>query len=132
MIWLSIFACVLALAAVACAVVALIISLRLTRAQASAISLLEKRLQTASARLAQQSSAVTEQLRELERRSPTKLAAEVAELSDAVARLAATHQRFAGRFHATKSREREPDEVAAADPEIAAMLSLQAAPPVKG
>ncbi len=37
-------------------------------------------------------------LAEIEKQSPTQLAAQVAELSDAVARLAATHRRFAGRF----------------------------------
>lgn len=41
---------------------------------------------------------VERQLRELEKKSPVNLAAEVATLADAVARVAATHRRFAGRF----------------------------------
>lgn len=98
---------------------------------------IRKHYETASTRLAAHSSKISEQLRELEAKTPTKIAAEVAELSEAVERLAATHQRFAGRFsaalqHGHVKTANGHDDVAAADPELAAMLQLQGAPPVKG
>lgn len=65
-------------------------------------------------------------LGELQKASPVNLAAEVAALSEAVARLRATHQRFQGRFDQYMGQEREQradDEPA--DEKWQALMQLQ-------
>lgn len=127
----SIFGSVLVLAAVGNAALALTIWWRLTR-RMDGIS--EKHAQTCTGynRLLAQLSA---KLNALQLKAPEALAAQVADLAEAVARLRATHQRFAGRFDATRGRvfdgatgEPLPDDD---DDEIAAMVGLQTAPPAK-
>jgi len=73
-------------------------------------------------------------LKTLKQTAPAGLAAQVVELSDAVARLAKTQQRFAGKFYAQGA---DPVDAAGSDrsyatldPELAAELALQSAPPV--
>jgi len=129
----STFAFALALGAVASAVAALIISLRHTQAQALWRSRMANEFAKLSRSIDASATAVNKKLHELESRSPTKLAAEVAELSDAVERLAATQARFAGRWHKERqiAGSNGHDEHAAADPEVQAMLALQSAAPVK-
>lgn len=70
--------------------------------------------------------AATNKLLELEKQSPQKLAAEVAELGEAVAKLNATHRRFAGRVDQRRAQAPQHD---VDDDELAAMLELQAAKP---
>lgn len=68
--------------------------------------------------------------------APSTLAAQVVELSDAVARLAKTQQRFAGKFYAKggpAARDEAPQHVTVNgidDPELQAELALQRAPAV--
>lgn len=50
-----------------------------------------------------------EKFGELQQQSPTELAVRVAELDDAVKRLAKTHQRFAGRFDQYVHEDSRPD-----------------------
>src|SRR5262245_29645342 len=68
-------------------------------------------------------------LGELTKASPVNLAAEVVSLSDAVARLRATHQRFQGRFDQYMGQERaeEPQEDGMDDPRFAALITAQRA-----
>lgn len=126
MIWIATFGFVLALVAVACAALALTISSRLTREQTSWRAQTETRFAKALATLNERASAVTSKLQELERHSPSKLSAEVAELSDAVIRLSETQRRFAGRWHAKRQHEPAPNSLLDADDEeLSAMLALQ-------
>lgn len=135
MIWLAISACVLALAAVACAVVALTISLRQRAARESWQSQTLSSLQAHSTKLDQLARDASARLRELEAHSPTKLAAKVAELDEAVLAIGDTHRRFAGRVWARIGKQ-HGDETPHGraplvdDPEFAAELALQLAPPV--
>lgn len=129
----STFAFVLACAAVICGAASLLICTRLTRAQESLRSTIANALRSCIAKNADFEKRASEQLRELQTKTPASLAAEVAELSAAVAKLAATQRRFAGKFHA----ERQHSEPAGngqshnteVDDEIAAHLALQSAPP---
>jgi len=71
---------------------------------------------------------------DVKRTAPISLAAEVAGLTEAVARLRATHQRFAGRFDAAMSKRQQPMTFDGStgepidDDELAAELALQRAP----
>lgn len=117
MIFGSTFGFVLALCAVALGAAALTISLT----TAAALKLLHAT-----------SSTTERELAELRKQTPVKLAAEVAELSDAVARLADTHRRFAGKIWAHVGHDHRDGNGAsdATDDELSAMLALQkAAPP---
>lgn len=75
------------------------------------------------------------ELAKLAAASPVKLAAEVAELSEAVERLRRTHQRFAGRFDQYVKPQRgavyDADTGAPleGDEELEALLALQTAKP---
>lgn len=136
MISVSTFAFVLASGAVICAVVALLICTRLTRAQASLRSTIGNALRNSIAKNADFEKRASEQLRELQTKTPVSLAAEVAELSAAVAKLAATQRRFAGKFHAERQHSVSNGELKVGgsggddvDEEIAAHLALQSAPP---
>lgn len=129
----DIFASALALVAVAFAAPALIISWRLsqglTRWRSMTASSLRGLYQNAAAELRK-----TQELQhELRRSTPATLAAEVAELSAAVAKLAATQRRFAGKFHAERQHSEPKGNGQGVDPEvddeIAAHLALQTAPP---
>ena len=60
--------------------------------------------------IAKHNAQMTERLKELEGSSPVKLAAELAELSEAVERLRLTHQRFAGRVSQRLSSQAEDDK----------------------
>lgn len=64
-------------------------------------------------------------LGELQKASPVNLAAEVVALSEAVARLRATHQRFQGRFDQYMGQEREQRDELPDDPKWRALMSLQ-------
>jgi hypothetical protein len=82
-------------------------------------------------------TAISARLAELDRRSPQKAAAEVVALREAVDSLKATQQRFAGKFYKQLQLDDSPTvpssslHVAGLDPELAAELALQAAPPVQ-
>jgi len=102
-------ACVLALVAFGCAVAALTISWRHTLAAASSLSRTDSSLTTLATKLAEHG----ELLSKLKSTAPADLAARVVELSDAVARLAKTQQRFAGKYYAegkipSRARDDEP------------------------
>lgn len=133
----STFAFVLVLVAAANGVAVWIIYARLTQAQASLRSTIGNALRSSITRADAFEKRASEQLRALEAQTPAKLAAEVAELSDAVARLAATQRRFAGKFHAELQHgARSNGEIKVGgsggddvDDEIAAHLALQSAPP---
>lgn len=124
---LDIFACVLALAAVALAAHAWTISLRLKLEADLSRSTTSNNL----TRLAAKLESLQQSVSVMKSTSAPKLAAEVAELSDAVARLAKTQQRFAGKYYAEGKRDNSEDRnVAAIDDELAAELALQNARPV--
>lgn len=88
------FAFVLALAAVVFAAVAWITSWIHAREHALRMNSFEK--------------SAEKQLRDLEKQSPSNLAAEVAALSDAVTRVAITQRKFAGRFDQFAAKGTEP------------------------
>lgn len=143
MIWLNTSAFVLALVAVVSGVSALITSWRLTRAQESLRSTVLHNLTKRLAKLDEQADSVSKLQHELQRSTPAKIAAEVAELSEAVARLAETQRKFAGKFFQATRQGREQARADALagkqnglldtddDDELAAMLRLQGAPPAK-
>lgn len=132
MIYATISACALALVAVVCAALAWITSSRRTLELRLAQSLTDRSLTEHATRLESLARIVSE----LKSTAPSSLAAEVVELSDAVARLAKTQQRFAGTFYArTKAASRsEPNgadvDIDIDDPELQAELALQRAAPV--
>ncbi len=124
MIYVSIFAFALALGAVVFVALVSITLWRLRRELDSRVATMRSNLHALSARLNAKIA------------TPVTLEAKVAELNDAVARLARTQQRFAGRFYATTrsngvDQAHEPTDVSEADPEIAELLRLQSAPPAK-
>jgi len=135
----NIFASVLAFVAVI-SVVALWLTFTLhRRSMASWRSTTVNALQKIAASAAAELKKTQDLQRELQRSTPATLGAEVAELSAAVAKLAATQRRFAGKFHA--ERQHSPvsnGEFKAGgsggedvDDEIAAHLALQTAPPAR-
>lgn len=131
MISVSTFACVLALGAVAGAALLWITSLRREAALESRLSTTVMSLRTVSAKLV----TLEQRVSRLNATAPAGLAAQVVELSDAVARLAKTQQRFAGKFYAEggeNARGSDPSyaSVSQMDPELAAELALQNAPAV--
>jgi len=110
----------------------LLTCMRLTQALASQRSTIANALRNNIAKADAFEKNASEQLRALAAQTPAKLAAEVAELSDAVARLAATQRRFAGKFHAEQQHgngKPRSDEQLDIDDEITAHLALQTAPP---
>lgn len=126
---LNIFACVLALGAAVFGVLAWIISLRLRLEAELGRSTTNSNLKALSARLA----TLTENVSKMRSTSAPGLAVQVAELSDAVARLAKTQQRFAGKFYATNQIDQRANGIEAPnsgdlDPELEAELALQRAP----
>lgn len=94
----STFAFALALGAVVCAALAWITSLRLKLEleswRSTSVSNYKSLVATTNVALKQMQTLA----RELEAKTPEKLAAEVAALSEAVAKVADTQRRFAGRF----------------------------------
>ncbi len=83
--------------------------------------------------------AVSARLAELDRRSPAKDAAAVADLREAVESLKATQQRFAGRFYkqiqidgggGDAPQFPQQPQLNGIDPELAAEIALQTAAPV--
>jgi len=127
-IYVSMFACVLAFGALTLAVVAWRISSTHARRVDSWRATTTTHWQKLYAESAKTLRDVRDAQLEMQRSTPTKLAAEVADLSEAVSRLAATHRRFAGRFHAARQHEPVSNGETDLDPEIAAHLALQAAP----
>lgn len=132
-VFTSLFA--LAFGALTTAVVALLISLRQKRAQESWQSRIAADLSKRVASINAQNASVSSKLHDLERASPVKIAAEVAALSEAVTALGDTHRRFAGRVWQRIGTQGAPDysdsaQHGAMDPELAAELALQKAPPV--
>lgn len=132
MISLSTFVFALALVAVVCAALVWTISERHTQALESLRSMSASYEKNTSARLAM----LAKQISDARREAPTTLAAEVAALTEAVAKLRDTQRRFQGRFDAHMGRERS---TAAAsdqsygganqlDPDLEAELALQRAP----
>lgn len=71
---------------------------RQTRATASSLDTIATAFAKWRDRLTLKQTELGGQLVEVKAQSPLQLSVEVAELKDAVARLAKTHQRFAGRF----------------------------------
>lgn len=134
MIYVSTFGFALALVAVASAVAALTISLRLKQVLASRQTRIESAFAKLTASVQGELRKVSALQRELEASSTPRLAARVDELSEAVARLADTHRRFAGRFHAFRQHELPAagGNGAVDDDEFTATLRLQGTPPVKG
>ena len=125
----TIFASVLALVAVAIAAHAWITLWRLQLETESRLSTITNSCKT----LAVQLRTVNERVSKLTATAPSGLAVQVAELSDAVARLAKTQQRFAGKYYAQGKQTADPQEPAQLingvdDPELAAELALQNAP----
>ncbi len=133
MILLNTFAFVLALLALSAAAAALLICYRHGKGMDSLKSSNAQLLKAHAASIERSKQVISERLAELDRRSPSKLSAEVAELSEAVARLRVTHLKFAGRFDQyVGQREAQPSlpgvPNGALDPELAAELALQSAP----
>lgn len=129
MISTNTFAFVLALGAVAGAALLWITSLRQEAATELRLSTLVSNLRTVSAKVV----TLEQRISKLTAIAPAGLSAQVVELSDAVARLAKTQQKFAGRFYATNDIDQRrnvdaPNSVD--DPELAAELALQNAKPV--
>lgn len=130
MIYVSIFAFALALIASACGVAALIISLRLRPALERWQLRTESDLTKLVQRSEQANASALSALRDLETRTPTKLAAEVAALAAALDSLAAQHRKLSGQFHATKHPHHAAVANGDTDDELQAMLAFQQAPPV--
>ena len=132
MIYVSIFACVLALAAAGFAAGALLISRRQVRAVAGLRSQIAAEWQRRAARFDAEAKRISDALRAVEAQTPAKLAAEVAELSEAVQRVADTHRRFAGKVWSIIG-ERKPAAAGNGvdDDELSAMLQLQTAQPAR-
>jgi len=125
-IYVSTFGFVLALAAVVIAGLAWHISLTSAKEADLRLSTLQNNIRALAAKLV----SAQQTLSELKRAAPSTLAAEVADLREAVNRLAATHRRFAGRFDARMgSPDGEPAN-GAVDPDLAAARALQNAPAV--
>lgn len=137
MIWLSTSAFVLALVAFACAVLVWITSWLQRREleswKGTLVADLQRRLASATA----QHKQISDALRELERQTPVKLAAEVAALTESVQRHADTHRRFAGRVWAAiqhgppPGSNPNPSVDGVGDDELQAVLALQRATPPK-
>jgi len=89
-----------------------------------------KRLRGFAARLQASSVEHSKRLASVEKTTPTVLAAKVDELSEAVAKLAETHRKFAGRMDRRYQLERpRPDVDTDDDTEISELLALQSAKP---
>ncbi len=128
MIHESTFVFVLALFALALGGAALTISWTSARALDSWRSRIADDLLRHDQRISQQNESVSSALRELAGQTPAKLAAEVGALSEAVARVAETHRKFAGKVWSIIGERRAPEAPAANgadDPELAALLALQ-------
>jgi hypothetical protein len=127
-IYVSIFAFALALGACMSVALALRTSLRLMREVESLRSTSANALRALAVKHVQLNDSVTK----LKQTAPTSLAAEVADLSVAVGKLAKNQQRFAGKFYAeTRGNGATAPEAENVDDEIAAHLALQSAPPVQ-
>jgi len=125
---LDIFACALALAAAVLAALVWSTSLRLRLETESHRATTQSNIARCAAKL----EALNTSVSSLKSTSAPKLAAEVAELSDAVARLAKTQQRFAGKYYAEKpANSGGGAQLDIVDEELAAELALQSAPPVR-
>ena len=109
-----------------------IISLTHARARVQWQSQMTSYYAKQQAKLAGVEREIFEKLRALEAQTPAKLAAQVAELSDAVSRVADTHRRFAGKVWAHIGERKAPPvangEIGDEDGELAAMLALQSKP----
>lgn len=133
MISASTFGFALALVVVVNAAVVSIIWSRLTQAQASLRDTMTNSLQQHSATLER----IEPTLKNAMRAAPANLAAEVAALTDAVAKLRTTQLKFQGRFDQYVGQRAMPvngagtqlASVGVDDPEFAAELALQLAPP---
>jgi len=128
---LSIFVSVLALAVVTLAFGVWHTSTLHTRELESLRSMIVRSLNGQSVRLEK----LEKLAGELKSTAPISLAAEVAGLTEAVARLKATHQRFAGRFDAYVHHEKRQPQIfdgetgaVIDDEDLAAELALQRAP----
>jgi hypothetical protein len=136
----STLAFALACIALFSAVGALLTCYQLTKGMDLQRSSNELRLRSHAASIDAAKKAVSARLAELDRRSPQKDAAEVAALREAVDSLKATQQRFAGKFYKQLQLDGgnadSPPMPGGAlplnglDPELAAELALQSAPPV--
>lgn len=125
MISVAISLCVLALAASVSGAVWSITLWRRTLALVSQAATMQQSQRALAQKLVQLQNAVSE----CRRAAPTSLAAEVAALAEAVARLRATHQRFAGRFDQHVSAERASEPNGIDDEGVVDFLHLQNAPP---
>ena len=128
---LAISAFALALGALGLAAAAFYTSSTSARAQASLRATSSAKLQQDGARLTKLGDHVLSKLRDLERQSPAKLAAEVAALAEAVESLRDTHRRFAGKVWQKIGDRKEPSSSSsngADDDELARVLALQTAP----
>lgn len=129
MIWLSTFAFALAFVAAGCGAAALIISWRLTRALERLRSTTESALLSQSTELERQLKTISALAHEAKAASPTKLAAEVAALADAVSSQADTHRRFAGKVWARIGHDEKAADLTGGDSQLQALLALQSAAP---
>jgi hypothetical protein len=125
-IYVTIFASALALGACVLAALALHTSWTSVRELDSLRSTSANALRVLSAKQLQLGDSVTK----LKQTAPTTLAAEVAELSVAVGKLAKTQQRFAGKFYAETRGNGGDAAQQDVDDELAAELALQNARPV--
>lgn len=130
----SIFVSVLALVVVACAALAWTIWSRHTHTLNLRLATMQNNLSLCMRRLAEQQRINSE----LKSTVPSALAAEVADLREAVAKLRDTQRRFQGRFDArmggalpgdSTGRESPSPYANGLDPEIAAEIAFQTAPP---
>jgi len=134
----STFVFALVLSVAASGALAWPISSTLAKAAEAKLSTTANALSVRATHISRAVDNVRTQLAELERHSPKKLSAEVAALSEAVESLSATHRRFAGKvWQKIGDRKPESDDLArvgngiASDDELAAVLALQTAGPVR-
>lgn len=132
MISASTFAFVLALGAVVLVALVLTICAHLKREQVLQQSTIDNNWKSFAGFAARTNAT----LADVKRTAPTTLAAEVADLREAVERLRATHQRFQGRFDSERQRsmiDGGNGHVLTGDEEADALIALQQAkyvPPV--
>lgn len=128
MIYVAISASVLALAVSGAVGVWLIISSHRTRELERLQSRTESELRKLAVSSESANASALSALRELESKTPVKIAAEVAALSDAVSKLAETHRKFAGRVWAELQHRHgrvSNGDTGEDDAELQAMLALQ-------
>lgn len=125
---MSLFA--LALGVVTLAALALLIWLTIANKLSSELATMRTSLREWSKRVEETQRQTHAGLQEMRAATPAKLAAEVADLADAVQRLGDTHRKFAGKvWQRIGEHETAGNGPATDDADLAALLALQGAAP---